>query len=534
MNGHLYYGDNLDIMPRYIPDESVDLVYLDPPFNSGQDYNVLFEERDGSRSAAQIKAFEDTWRWDKAASFVYHQVVCEGGKVSEALQAFARFIGENDMLAYLTMMAPRLVHLHRVLKPTGSLYLHCDPTASHYLKLLLDAVFGPKNYRNEVVWRRSHPKGLASTRFARCHDVILVFAKDASKVQWNQQFAERDLGKAEEQYRQQDEDGRRYQLTSLLNPNPNRPNLTYEFCGVTKVWRWTKDRMLQEFAAGRIVIPRNGKGIPRFKRYLDEQDGVPVSDLWTDIDFASGGERLGYPTQKPEALLERIINASSNKGDVVLDPFCGCGTAVSVAQRLGRKWIGIDITHVALGLIRRRLLDAFGDTVSFQVTGEPVTLEDAYELAEEDRFQFQAWALGLVGARQVTSNKKGPDKGVDGRLYFAKDGTKTGQVIFSVKSGNVKAGDVRDLRGVIDREKAEIGVLITLEEPTKNMRQEAATGDHYVSPWGKHPRLQIVTVDQLLSGFGVDMPPVRQVNQTFKKATKAKGLAQGEQGGLFE
>lgn len=535
MNGHLYYGDNLDILPRYIPDESVDLVYLDPPFNSGQDYNVLFEERDGSRSAAQIKAFEDTWHWDRSASFVYHQVVCEGGKVSEVMQAFRLFIGENDMLAYLTMMAPRLVHLHRVLKPTGSLYLHCDPTASHYLKLLLDAVFGPGNFKNEIIWQRTAAHSDAK-RWGRVHDTILFYSKEKD-CHWKTQYVPYDEAYVTERYRYVDEaTGRRYWRNTMTaaGPGPARrfrgelldpPQGTH--------WRYSQDRIDQMDADGHIYY--SASGMPYVKSYLDERKGRPVQDLWTDIVMTkSGAERLGYPTQKPEALLERIINASSNKGDVVLDPFCGCGTAVAVAQRLGRKWIGIDITHVALGLIRRRLLDAFGDAASFEVTGEPVTLEDARELAEEDRFQFQAWALGLVGARQVTSNKKGPDKGVDGRIYFAKDGSKTGQVIFSVKSGQVKAGDVRDLRGVIDREKAEIGVLITLEEPTKNMRQEAATGEHYVSPWGKHARLQIVTVDQLLSGFGVDMPPIRQVNQTFKKATKAKGPAQGEQGGLFE
>jgi len=439
-------------------------------------------------------------------------------------------LGDSNMLAYLAMMAPRLMELRRVMKPTASIYLHCDPTASHYLKLAMDAVFGPANFKNEIVWKRSHPKGQASTRFARDHDVILAFTKESEHSTWNPQYAPHDRDKVRSQYALADEDGRPYQLTSLLNPNPNRPNLTYEFKGVTKVWRWTKERMLSEDAQGRIVVPRDGKGIPRYKRYLDEQEGIPIDDFWSDIGFAIGSERLGYPTQKPEALLERIIKASSNEGDLVLDPFCGCGTAIAVAERLKRRWIGIDITHLAITLIKHRLRDTFGDQVAYKVIGEPVSVPDAETLAQQDPYQFQWWALGLVGARPV-EQKKGADKGIDGRLYFHDDAdSKTKQIVISVKAGHTSAPHLRDLRGVLEREKAEIGVLITMQEPTSAMRSEVAGAGFYTSQvWGKsYPRLQILTVADLLSGKGIDMPPLRQVSVTFKKAPKGKGN-KGEQ-----
>jgi len=519
----LYYGDNLDVLRRYIADESVDLVYLDPPFNSNASYNVLFAERDGSRAAAQIKAFEDTWEWNEAAAKAYQETVEAGGPVSRAMQAFRTLLGGNDMLAYLAMMAPRLVELRRVLKPTGSIYLHCDPTAGHYLKLVLDAIFGLENFRNEITWRRSHPKGHAFTRFARNHDVILAFTRDASQAKWNQVYRPHDPQTVNKQYSLTDETGRRYQLTSLLNPNVDRPNLTYEFKGVTKVWRWTKERMMEEDAKGRIVVPRSGKGIPRYKRYLDEQEGIPLDDFWGDVEFAGGDERLGYPTQKPEALLERIVKAGSNERDVVLDPFCGCGTTIAVAQRLNRRWIGIDVTCLAINLMRRRLESAFGGKAEFDVIGEPTAYSEARQLAAENPYQFQWWALDLVGARPVVE-KRGADKGVDGRLLFHDDESgKTKQVILSVKAGHLAAAHVRDLRGVIEREGAEIGCLISLEEPTQPMRAEAADAGFYQPPMGTrtYPRLQLLTVKELLEGRKLQLPEGR-VDVTFKKAARAK------------
>src|SRR5713226_659754 len=522
---HLYYGDNLDVLRRHIKDESVDLVYLDPPFNSNQDYNVLFAEKDGTAAAAQFRAFEDTWEWNQDSAAVYEQLVESGGRVSDVMQAFRRFLGTNDMLAYLTMMAPRLVELHRALKQTGSIYLHCDPTASHYLKLLLDAVFGPTNFRSEIIWKRSTAH--SDTKQGRMmhghiHDSLLFYTKSNAWT-WNPQYTPYDSTYKENFFHHVEEkSGRRYGLYDLTGPGgAAKGNPEYEVMGVTRFWRFTKEKMEKMIEEGRVVQTSPGS-VPRQKRYLDELPGVPLQDVWTDIFpiGAQAAERLGYPTQKPEVLLERIIKTSSNERDCILDPFCGCGTAIAVAQRLKRDWIGIDITHLAIGLIKSRLRDAFRDEVAntYKVIGEPTSLPDAQELAHEDPYQFQWWALGLVGARR-TEQKKGADQGIDGRLYFHdEENGKTKQIMLSVKSGHVSVKDVRDLRGVIEREKAEIGVLISLEEATKPMRTEAAAAGFYKSPWGNHPRLQILTIAELLDGKQIDYPPT--LNVTHKRAPR--------------
>jgi DNA modification methylase len=524
MTNTLYYGDNLDILKRYIKDETVDLVYLDPPFNSNANYNVLFAEQDGARAAAQVKAFEDTWEWNQESAKAFQEIVEGGGQVSQAMQAFRMMIGDNNMLAYLSMMAPRLVELRRVMKPTASIYLHCDPTAGHYLKLLMDAIFGAANFKNEIVWQRSGPKGLSYNRFPSTHDLLLVYSK-SSDSSWNKIFGEYKVAHLAKFRYIEEGSGRRYMMDNVQNPNPDRPNLRYEWNGVTKVWRWTKDKMQQMEDTGRLVYSKTG--VPYYKRYLDEMPGATITDTWTDIApiNSQAKERLGYPTQKPEGLLERIIKAGSNEGDLVLDPFCGCGTAIAVAQRLNRQWIGIDITHLAITLMKHRLKDMFGDQVQYQVIGEPVSLPDAEMLAQQDPYQFQWWALGLVGARPA-EQKKGSDKGIDGRIYFHDDSdSKTKQVILSVKAGHTNVAHVRDLRGVLDREKAEIGVLISMQEPTGPMQTEAVGAGFYSSPvWGKsYPKLQILTIAELLSGKGIDMPPLKQVAATFKKAPKAKG-----------
>ena len=528
----LYYGDNLDILRKYIPDESVDLIYLDPPFNSKKDYNILFKETSGLESEAQIHAFTDSWHWTQSAQDTYQELITKAPmKVGKLIDSLHSAIGQNDVMAYLVMMTIRLLELHRVLKPTGSLYLHCDPSASHYLKIVLDQIFGPVNFKNEIVWRRSHPKGHAFTRFASNHDVILVYAKDSAKTKWNSQYADYETEKVEQQYSLTDENGRRYQLTSLLNPNLNRPNLTYEFKGVTKVWRWTKERMLQAEADGRIVVPRDGKGIPRYKRYLDEQEGIPVDDFWSDIEIAGGSERLGYETQKPLALLERIIQASSNEGDIVLDPFCGCGTAVVAAQKLNRRWIGIDVTHLAINLMRTRLKDSFG--IDAEVIGEPVDLESAKNLAhQKDRYQFQWWALSKIYARAVGDQKKGADKGIDGVMSFIDSAdNQAKRIIIQVKSGHVGVSIIHELKDVSSKEA--MGVLLTLEEPTAPMLKEALDAGYYHSPiWNKdYNRIQIITIEELLNGKTVDMPPQTQTNVTFAKAPKVK-KKEGEQGRL--
>jgi len=523
----LYYGDNLDILKQHIKDESVDLIYLDPPFKSNQDYNVLFAEKNGSSSAAQIMVFEDTWHWDSVASAAYEQVVTSGGRVAEAMEAFKRFLGQSDMMAYLSMMAPRLVELKRVLKPTGSIYLHCDPTASHYLKMLMDAIFGPQNFRNEIIWKRSLPHGNVTGKFGASHDSILFYTKSKDAT-WNAQFQPHREEYLEQFYKYHEPDtGRTYRLVSCINPNPNRPNLTYDWKGVVKVWKFTREKMATMDDSGLLVYSKNG--IPQYKNYLDKMKGTSMQDIWDDISplMGSSKEKLGYPTQKPEPLLERIIRAGSNPGDLVLDPFCGCGTTISVAQRLNRRWIGIDITHLAITLMRNRLKDAFGDEIKYDVVGEPTDLAGARALSDLDKYQFQWWALGLVGARPA-EQKKGADKGIDGRLYFFVEKGKAERIIFSVKGGGVTVSQVRDLRGVVERENAAIGVLISLEEPTDPMRAEAADAGFYTSAElgnPKYQRIQVLTIEQLLSGKKVDCPhSVRSVeaNPTFKKAPKAK------------
>jgi DNA modification methylase len=526
----LYYGDNLDILRRYIKDETVDLVYLDPPFNSNQDYNVLFEEKDGTQSTAQIKVFGDTWHWDQASALVYREVVEAGGKVSKVLQAFHSYLGPNDMLAYLAMMAPRLVELRRVLKPTGSIYLHCDPTASHYLKLLLDAVFLPQCFRNEVIWKRQSAHSDAE-RFGNVHDVILYYVKGDRAV-WNHLFQPYDQDYVRQYYRYEDADGRKFMSGDLGAAGLQGGGYDYDWRGVRRVWRCPVETMQRLDSESRIFYTRNG--IPRLKRYLDEAKGMPAQDVWADVESLRSwhAERLGYPTQKPEALLERIIQASSNEGDVVLDPFCGCGTSVAAAERLKRRWIGIDITHLAINLMKRRLHDTFGEQAAFSVIGEPTSVSDAEELAGEDTFQFEWWALGLVDARP-DEGKKGSDKGIDGLIYFhdEPEGGTTKQIILQVKSGHTGVAHVRDLRGVIEREKAAIGVLITMEEPSQPMRTEAADAGFYHSPgWNKDfPRIQLLTIAELLDGRKIDRPPH---SVTFKQAPKATGKEKKTELGL--
>ncbi len=461
------------------------------------------------------------------AELSFDEVMQSGNSnAADMLRAMRSFLGQNDMMAYLAMMAVRLIELHRVLKKTGSLYLHCDPTASHYLKILLDAVFGTTNFRNEIVWRRSHPKGHAFTRFATSHDVIFCFTKSQENAIWNPVYAPHGADRAAQQYNLTDESGRRYQLTSLLNPNSNRPNLTYEFKGVTKVWRWTKERMNAAESNGQIVVPRGGQGIPRFKRYLDEQEGIPVGDFWNDIEIATGDERLGYPTQKPVALLERILSGSSNEGDVVLDPFCGCGTTVHAAQKLGRQWIGIDVTHLAISLIEKRLKDAFPG-IAMEVHGTPKDEAGARDLALRDKYQFQWWAVSLVDAVPFAGKKKGADGGIDGLIYFKPDGKVTERAIVSVKGGDsVSVPMIRDLKGVLDREKAPMGIFLSLVEPTKPMIAEAAAAGLYETAHGKFPKLQIITVAELFAGKRPQIPFGH--SEGFKKAAKEDTTKQGK------
>jgi site-specific DNA-methyltransferase (adenine-specific) len=525
----LYYGDNYEVLKRYVKDETVDLVYLDPPFNSRQDYNVLFAEKDGSQSSSQIHAFEDTWEWNIDAQLSYELIVEQGGRVADALRAFKTFLFNSDMMAYLAMMAPRLIELRRVLKQTGSSYLHCDPTASHYLKILMDAVFGPENFRSNIVWKRTSSHSNASRNYGAVNDDLLFYVKSNAAYTYNVQYVPYSENYVKENYYRVDENGRLYRTDNLRNPS-DRPNLKYEYKGYkphANGWAISKERMEKLDSEGRLHFPKSKDGRILLKRYLDEMPGMQVTNIWDDIlvIHAMALERLGYPTQKPEALLERIIKASSNEGDLVLDPFCGCGTTVQVAQRLNRRWIGIDITHLAIGLIKKRLSDAFGPEIRerYEVVGEPTDYNGAAALAAEDKYQFQWWALGQVGARPA-DQKKGADRGIDGRLYFHDDDSgKSKQIVFSVKAGHVTVPQVRDLRGVLEREKAEIGIFISFEEPTRPMLKEAAEAGFYKSgPLDElvYPRIQILTIQQILDGKQPEYPARRDA--TFKKAPRSR------------
>ncbi len=539
MENVLYFGDNLEIMRRYVPDDSVDLVYADPPFKSNQNYNVLFQEKDGSRAASQILAFEDTWTWDQEDEAVFADLVTAGGKVADALQSFRQLIGPCDMLSYLVMMAPRLMECRRALKPTGSMYLHCDPAASHYLKLLMDAVFGPANFRTEIVWKRSSAHSDAKqgrAQHGRIHDVIFFYTK-TDEWFWNQVFTPYDQGYVDGFYKYTEPGtGRRYRLGDLTGPGgAAKGNPSYEVMGVTRFWRYSKEKMAELIQQGRVIQTKPG-AVPAYKRYLDEMQGVPLQDWWGDIGpiGAQAAERLGYPTQKPVALLERIILSSCPEGGAVLDPFCGCGTTITAAQTLGRGWIGIDITHLAITLMKERLKDTFGDAAAFKVVGEPVSVPDAERLAASDPYQFQWWALGLVGARPV-EGKKGADKGIDGKIVFQGDSAgKFETVILSVKAGNTGVAHVRDLRGVVERDKAAVGVLISMQDHTGPMHEEAVTAGFYESAtWGRrYPKIQLLTVADLLAGKQIDMPPIKQVGATFKKAPRAAAPAAGTQAEL--
>ena len=530
MKNRLYYGDNLEVMGIHIDDGSVDLVYLDPPFNSNADYNILFQEHTGEPAAAQIKAFEDTWSWENLdARLAYESVVESGGPLSETMQAFRQMLGGSDMLAYLAMMAPRLVALRHKLKDTGSLYLHCDPTASHYLKILLDAIFGPRSFRNEIIWKRTTAHS-DSTRAGRIHDTLLFYTK-GNKWTWNKVYQPYDQEYVDKYYRYKDANGERYASGDVAAEGPGPAKY---FNGVLRDpppgshWRFSQEKLDEYIASGRIYFTENG--FPRFKRYLKDMKGVRLQDIWADKGVQAvvswSDEGLDYPTQKPEALLDRIIEASSNVGYVILDPFCGCGTAIASAQRLNRRWIGIDITHLAVGLIKHRLQNRFGPEITkeYEVIGEPVSSPDAERLAREDPFQFQAWALGQVGARKEASVKKGAYRGVDGTLYFHDDEKrKTKKIILSVKAGaNVSVAMVRDLVGTVTREKADIGVLISFANPTKPMLTEAADAGFYVSPMGrKYPKIQILTIADLLSHRGIDYPsPHQRSDITFRKAKR--------------
>ncbi|OQY43584.1 MAG: hypothetical protein B6242_14375 [Anaerolineaceae bacterium 4572_78] len=529
----LFYGDNLQVLHEYVADESVDLIYLDPPFNSNRNYNVLYKDESGNESEAQITAFKDTWHWSRQTTEPeFLSIRQQGDDIAELLTALVNVMGRNQMTAYLVMMTTRLQELHRVLKPTGSLYLHCDPTASHYLKIVLDGIFGAVNFGNHITWQRSDTHSDAKKQFSAVSDHILFYYKNAKHI-FNVQYINypektlrdwylhlefsdgttRRMKNHERETQKIPKNTRRFNMSDMTSPNP-RPNLMYNYKGYPhpkKGWRYSRERMEDLDRQGRLLFPSKPTGRIMLKRYLDEQKGVVLGDIWSDISQlrATMKERLGYPTQKPIALLERIVMASSNEGDVILDPFCGCGTAVHAAQKLNRTWLGIDITHLATTIVKKRLFDAFSikGGNQYDIVGEPTTMQGAEHLALQNRYQFQWWALGLLPAKPHGSKgtskrgKKGADKGIDGIMTFP-EGKKEKRVIVQVKSGKVSSRDIRDLNGTVDREKdAVMGVFITLKKPTKAMLNEAMEIGYYESSvWGKpYPKIQIFTIEEMLA-----------------------------------
>lgn len=500
MQNALYYGDNLDVLRKYIPDNSIDLIYLDPPFNSKADYNILYKELTGEPSDAQITAFEDTWHWTEGTERTFQEIVDTApADVVEMMTALRRFIKRNDMLAYLTMMCIRLLELKRALKDTGSIYLHCDPTASHYLKILMDAIFGVKNFRTELIWCYSE-REISKKYWNKKHDTILFYTKQADDrhtFNWKEVVVPYSQGTIEK-FNHIDESGRKFQIRGKGGHYTGKQGLDIELEKKHPDWV--------------------------YRDYLDKSPGVPPRDwLVIPVINRAAKERLGYPTQKPESLLEKIIKASSNENDIVLDPFCGCGTTIAVAQKLKRKWLGIDITHLAINLIKWRMKHMFGieSKKDYSVIGEPEDLAGAKELASQNRYQFQWWACSLIDARPYGDKKKGRDTGIDGFVYFNVEKDKIGKAIIQVKSGKASVKDIRDLSHVIDRENAEMGVFITLEPPTKDMITEAVKKGFYRSKIlnADFPKIQILTIEDLLNNKRPQIP--HQIT-TIKKAERVE------------
>lgn len=528
----LFFGDNFTVLREHIPSASIDLIYLDPPFNSSRTYNLIYKDAHGKASEAQAQAFEDSWFWNDSAEQTYHDVVMFGDpRVSSLLSAMRQMLGPSPLLAYLVMMTARLIEMHRVLKPTGSLYLHCDPTASHYLKLVLDGIFGPERFINEIIWKRSHAHN-SGTMFGPIHDVLLFYSKSASYT-WIPQHRPFDESYIDSHY-SNIENGRRYKRQDMTGAGTRNGETGQPWRGIDPTpkgrhWMRPPSDLDKLDAEGRVYWPNKPGAWPYLKLFLDERPGMLIQDLWDDIDPVNpvAKERLGYPTQKPLSLLERIINTSSNPGDVVLDPFCGCGTAIDAAQRLGRRWIGIDITHLAIQVIQGRLKATYPG-ITYEVRGEPKDLAGAEQLARENRYQFQWWAAWLVRARSLGGEtgskrgKKGADRGIDGLIPFQDElNGPVRQAVVQIKSGTLKPDDIRALLGVIEREQSPIGVLVTLQEPTRAMRADAAAAGIYHSPGWKrdYPRLQILTIAELLAGSVVKMPPPSLLKAAPKAAT---------------
>ena len=529
----LYLGDCLNVLRDNTPDESVDLIYIDPPFNSKRDYNIFFDDKE---IQTQRIAFEDTWSLKNIQDSLAELHTLKTDDVYFLLLTYQKVA--PHAFPYLTMMSLRILELHRVLKPTGSFYLHCDPTMSHYLKTVCDVVFGDKNFRNEIVWKRKTGRGETnqkSNRFGVSTDILLFYGK--TKIAGlNPQFTFDALGYQEYIdgfFTKIDENGRRYAIDNLASPSP-RPNLKYLYKGYPSPengWAISKKKMEQWDREGRLHFPEDKNGRIRRKRFLDELQGKPVQNLWDDIKpiASQSNEGLGYPTQKPKALLERIIQASSNEGDTVLDAFCGCGTTVDAAESLHRNWIGIDVSPIAISLIKRRLKDTYGESLSkFEIRGTPTTHNSAVELWKQNANAFQDWWLTEFEVFSTTFGTKGADKGIDGLAQYLID-PKEQKIIraaFSVKGGvHIQSKDIDALLGAMDKHKCEMGVFLTIAEPTKPMLETIAGAGFLDVPGFKYPRLQILTLKEYFQNKQLKLP---KVNITFK-AAQLKGKSRQNQ-----
>ncbi|MEG3937152.1 DNA methyltransferase [Microcoleus sp. S36b_A3] len=517
MVNQLFYGDNLDVLRRHIKDESVDLCYIDPPFNSKRNYNQIYNNI-GKEDQAQAQAFIDTWTWDDYANQGLAEILenYQGKFTLQSIDLIAgltKVLSKGSLLAYLVHMTLRVAEIHRVLKLTGSFYLHCYSTVSHYLKLVLDAIFCPQggDFINEIVWKRTNAHSdtkQGRKAYGNISDVILYYSK-SKNYKFNTQFLAYTQDYVTSFYKHTDADGRRYQLDNLTGPGGEaKGNPYYEVMGVKRYWRYSQEKMNQLIAEGRVIQTKPGT-VPRYKRYLDEMSGTPLQNIWDDIKpiQSQSAERLGYPTQKPLAMLERIIQVSSDEGDVVLDAYCGCGTTVCASQRLNRQWIGIDITYQSISLILKRLEDSFGKGVleQLKLNGIPKDMEAAVALAnkkdDRTRKEFEKWAVLTYTNNRATINaKKGADKGIDGIAYFQGDKDEPEKIIVQVKSGKMQSGDIRDLQGTITLEQAALGIFISLKEPTKDMIKTAKSAGIYQSKYMNQSsdKIQIVTIKEML------------------------------------
>lgn len=538
MTNQLFYGDNLEVLRKHIEKETVDLCYIDPPFNSKRNYNQIYTNV-GKEDQAQAQAFIDTWVWDDYANQGLAEIQQNylGHFTAQSIDLIAgltKVLGKGSLLAYLVSMTLRIVEIHRVLKPTGSFYLHCDPTASHYLKLVLDAVFCSQggDYKNEIIWQRTNSHNINANYFTRIHDIIFFYTKTKDYT-WNPLFS--DYSPEQMSRYKSDEQGNLYKAENLTIATASESR-NFIWRGVqpppNRGWAASQEKLEEWWDEGKILTKRDGT--PRLdglKVYLDEMKGKRIDDLWTDIKRIgnTSSERLGYPTQKPEALLERILRASSNEGDIILDAYCGCGTTIAVAERLNRQWIGIDITYQSISLILKRLEDTFGGNalIGIKSNGIPKDIESAKALAnkidDRTRKEFEKWAvLTYSNNRAIINTKKGSDKGIDGIAYFQGDKNEPEKIIFQVKSGKVKSGDIRELRGTMTLASAQIGIFITLNNPTKEMKQTAKEAGIYQSQFMSKSidKIQIVTIEEILENK--KLTDIRLIFEVVKSAEKQK------------